>query len=102
MKNICPQSTSPGHHRNCSRKTVFLIPSIIEKVTHAQSWGRVGQKGSSNLLRHLTPPRSVCFRKTKPVARAEGGGRGQLGLEFPSSSPQQVLLHLDRTLCSRP
>lgn len=48
-------------------------------------------RGSSSLLRHLTPPSLIrVFPENKAVARAEGGGRRQLSAEFPSSSLQQV------------
>lgn len=50
-----------------------------------------GDRGSVRppqaLFRHLTlPPRSVRFRKTKPVATAEGGGGSEPSREFPGSA----------------
>lgn len=79
MKTICPQPRSPGHRRNHSLQTFFRIPSLTEKVTRAQSWGRRGGpvRETSSLLRHLTPPTLIRMFPENKACGQSGRGRAQ-------------------------
>lgn len=89
MKTICPQPRSPRHRRNHSLQAFFLIPSLTEKVTRAQSWGGGGQgRETSSLLRHLTPPTLIRMFPENKAGGQSGRGRAQAaGPRVPKQLP---------------